>query len=203
MTCKFIENATVYAEGDVSVVEGILHSQVHGDRIHVYEGKKGLLVGGNVTAREEVIAKVIGSNFATATCLFVGLDPKLRKKQSEIDSELKKLKENLDKTDKAVAVLEKLKETHGKLPQDKESMLARLQSTKTHLEQSKDELTQEKENLQNILQEKQGGRVIAQKNIYPGVKITIGNATYNIRDEERSVMFRLASDGEISSEPAN
>ncbi|ACB85006.1 FapA family protein [Natranaerobius thermophilus] len=203
VTCKFIENAQVSAEGDINVIEGILHSQVEGNKINVFEGKKGLLVGGKVTAREEVVAKMIGSSFATATHVAVGLDPELRKKSSDIDTELKNTNENLEKTDKAIAILQKVKQTKGALPKDKENMLVRLQRTKSHLDQTKQQLCSQKEEIKNILKDKTDGRVIAKKVVYPGVKVTIGEVSYNIKDEQKSSMFRLSSDGEVSSEPVS
>lgn len=43
------------------------------------KGRKGLLVGGNTAARNEIRAITIGSPMATTTIIEVGVDPDLRK----------------------------------------------------------------------------------------------------------------------------
>ncbi|OWZ84255.1 FapA family protein [Natranaerobius trueperi] len=201
VTCKFIENATVEAGGDVRVVEGILHSHVKGNSIYAFEGRKGLIVGGEISANEEVISKIMGSNFATNTEIEVGLDPKTREKKAKIYEDLKNTKDNIEKTDKAIAILQKTKQKLGQLPQEKENMLIRLQRTRSHLITAQESLNNENDALTDLVKESKKGVVKVLKTIHPGVKIVIGEISTNIKDEQRAICYKLSEEGEITSGP--
>lgn len=200
VTSKFIENAYVEAKGDVRASEAIMHSYVRGKNIYVTQGKRGLLVGGRTVAEEEVHAKTIGSSLATSTTIEVGFAPELRDRIEELREETKKINENMEKTKKAINILEKMKAAQGKLPDDKESMLVRLQRTETHLTEDIKEIEEEKEELEKKLEESQSGKVIVGNLIYPGVKIVIGNAVRNNDEEKKKVTFYLNKEGEIRAE---
>ncbi|UMZ73389.1 FapA family protein [Natranaerofaba carboxydovora] len=200
IVCKFIENANVIADGDVTVSEAIMHSNVKGKNVYVTQGKRGLLVGGRIVASEEVHAKIVGSNLATATTIEVGLNPDLREKIDYLRDEYSKANENLDKTKKAVNILEKLEQTQGKLPPDKESMLLRLQRTEKHLTEKIEEIENEKEELERELEENTDGKVKVQDTAYPGVKIVISNVVRNNDDTRKKVTFYLNDEGEIRAE---
>ena len=127
--CSFIQDGNITAAEDVLVSQSILHSQVRAGRNIVCSGAKGLVVGGIIQAGERVVARTIGNTMSTATVLEVGVRPELRSELLERRTQLKLLNENLDKTEKALVLLDQLAAT-GQLQPDKMAMRTKLGSTK-------------------------------------------------------------------------
>lgn len=57
VVAKFIENAQVVAGEEVIVSEAILHSKVSAGKRIIVDGKRGMVIGGTITAGEEIRSK--------------------------------------------------------------------------------------------------------------------------------------------------
>ncbi|MFH1538173.1 MAG: FapA family protein, partial [bacterium] len=78
LTAKFIDKATVYAEGDIYVDESIIYSKVSSaGEIHL-TGKKGYIIGGVVRASKVVRANQLGASLHAPTLIEVGGSPSIR-----------------------------------------------------------------------------------------------------------------------------
>ncbi|MGH7738963.1 MAG: DUF342 domain-containing protein, partial [bacterium] len=97
---KYVRNAHVEVGGDLTSAQAIMHCKVTVGRKVTVAGKKGVIVGGQVIAGEEVMAASIGSNFATPTEVIVGEALGLRNEIQKVELELKGSVENLEKTKK-------------------------------------------------------------------------------------------------------
>ena len=190
---KFIENSTVQSGGDVVVSEAIMHSNVNA-KISVTVGGKGVIVGGKVRAGEEISAKIVGSNLATATEIEAGVNPELRAEHNRLKKESTQKNEDLDKALKAIKLLQQLQEAMGQLPDDKKAILVKV--TRTHFE-----LVKEIENLKSAIEsvefqieQSERGRILIQGILHSGVKISIGPVFTNIQDNYQFVC--LTRDGE-------
>ncbi|MDK2836465.1 MAG: uncharacterized protein PWP21_1242 [Thermosediminibacterales bacterium] len=190
---KYLEHCNVEADGDIIVSDAIMHSNVScGKRLQV-SGRKGLIVGGLIRAADEVSAKNVGSPMATFTQIEVGVNPVLKEKFLKIKSELEQQKSNLEKTEKAIDLLTKLKEKKL-LTKEKENLLEKLEKTKKHLseqiylnEKSYEELYQEINNLDR-------GKIKVTETVYPGVKVTIGNISMKIKETIKNVVLYKADE---------
>ncbi len=87
LTAKFIENANIYAKGEIETGE-IVNSKVLCDSKITVKGKKGLIIGGDITSKYLIEANQIGSKLGVITTINLGVDISAIK-------ELKALKENL------------------------------------------------------------------------------------------------------------
>lgn len=87
LVVKFIENATVYAKGEIETGE-IVNSKVLCDAKITVKGKKGLIIGGDITSKCMIEANQIGSKLGVITSINLGVDV------SAIQ-EVKQLKETL------------------------------------------------------------------------------------------------------------
>ncbi|MGI5873003.1 MAG: FapA family protein [Bacillota bacterium] len=184
----YIERATVEAGGDVQVRDAIMHSRVSAAGNILMTGRKGLIVGGLCRANELVDAKTLGSRLGTVTEIEVGVNPGLRAELAQLEEELRKNADNLDKAQKALNILDRegsynhpqRREMRDKL----ETTVKALSSTVREQEKRRGEILQE---LQSRIAEK--GRVKVKETIYPGVRITIGKATRIIKDEIQYATF--------------
>ena len=182
------------------VSDAIMHSNISAGQAIQVTMNKGLLVGGLSRAGALIEANIIGSYLATSTELEVGIDPELKNKLKEMEEDLKKDRLNLDKTLKAIDILEKLKKQQGSLPEEKRLMLLRLQATlqatATKLQAEIDKKKMNYDEEKNKMEETDRGRINVYKTIYPGVKMVIGRSAYNIHNTMNRTSF-IEEEGEI------
>ncbi|MHB8172272.1 MAG: FapA family protein, partial [Thermincolia bacterium] len=178
---KFIENSEVESGGDITVGEAIMHSRIIAKGSVRVGGRKGLIVGGLVRVGEEITAKIIGSNFATATELEVGINPEMRKQYEEAQSQLKDTEINLDKAQKALTLLKHLEQAQG-LSEDKKVMLVKVTRSYHHLMANIQELRDKVQEMEVELEESERGRIMVEGLIHSGVKVTIGTSILHVHD---------------------
>lgn len=197
--CSFILEGNVMAGEDILVSQSIMHSNVKAGRNVECIGAKGLIVGGNIQAGERVRARVIGNTMSTATSVEVGVRPELRQELQDLRQQIRNLTEGLDKTEKALALLDQLAAA-GQLTQDKLAMRIKLGATK---KQSTEELNAAKERILEIeksLEDTTMARVDVTHTIYGGTKIVVGRYTRFVKDSVQRVSFRFL-DGDIAMVP--
>jgi uncharacterized protein (DUF342 family) len=177
---RYIENSIVEAKNNISA-EAIMHSNIKcGNRLELI-GKKGLLIGGISKVGKEINAKVIGSHMAVSTVIEVGADPQLRERYKKLSEELKTMESDLKKAEQAIALLKKL-ECAGMLTPEKQELLAKSLRTKLYYSSK---ISGHKEELVQIdakLKQETFGKINCYKNIYPGVKVSIGSAALYIKE---------------------
>ncbi|BBH20847.1 hypothetical protein Back11_21920 [Paenibacillus baekrokdamisoli] len=196
---SFIQDGNVSAAEDVLVTQSIMHSHVRAGRNVICSGTKGLIVGGTIQAGERVVARNIGNTMSTATAIEVGVRPELRTELTELRAQVKSLSENLDKTEKALTLLDQLA-SMGQLAQDKLAMRTKLAATKR---QAVEEISMTRERILDIeksLEDTDRARVDAVNIIYGGTKIVIGRYTRFVKDPTQRVSFRY-SEGDIVMAP--
>jgi len=186
---KFIQSAEVYVATDVVVQEGVLHSKVEAGGKIICNGRRAQIVGGNIRATREVRAKMIGSQAYTTTSVTVGIDPKILAQHEELSKIKKENEEKLKAAQKTYATLQARKKSDpdgfGEEQQNaitkNEDTIQKLQSRVAEIQQ---ELTKLEEHLQQLGSE---GKVHAEKELFPGVTVTIKDASQTISDSYRSV----------------
>jgi len=197
--CSFIQDANVFANEDIIVSQSIMHSNIRASRNVICFGSKGLIVGGSIQAGERVKARTIGNTLSTATTIEVGVTPELRGELAELKKQQRQLSDNLDKTMKALALLDQMAAA-GQLTPDKLVMRQKLSTTKR---QTTEELEIVKERIleiEKLLENTENARVEAVHTVYGGTKIVIGRFTRFVKEPCPRVYFKIA-DGEISMLP--
>lgn len=196
VVAKFLEHCTVRAGGNIKTTDGVIQCNVNAKKNVICEGKKGVIIGGRVSAGEEVKAKVIGNYMATPTEIEAGGSPKVREELRQIEEQKKALRLNLDRTEKGVKSLKMIQERQGALPPDKKDLLLQLTRAQYHLMGQLKKLESREEELEEILASSFKGKVVISEAIYPGVKLIIKQAVLHIRDQVGATTF-YEQDGEI------
>lgn len=198
LIAKFIENSKVYAKGNIEA-EAIMHSIVYcGKRMEV-KGKKGLLVGGDIKACEEIKAKVVGSPMATNTNLEVGTSPEMRTKYDTLKSELENTKDNYLKLSQAVDLLTKYSKK-TELPDDKRALLNKSIVMKLQTKERIKKLGTEVKDLESYIEDISNGKIKVEQVMYPGTKITIGSNSLYIKDQvQYATFYRYGGEVKIGS----
>ncbi|ALS27574.1 polymerase [Paenibacillus sp. 32O-W] len=196
---SFIQDGNVTAGEDVIVSQSIMHSQVKAGRNVECIGAKGLIVGGVIQAGERVSVRTLGNTMSTATTVEVGVKPELRAELIGLRAKLKECTDSLDKTGKALALLDQFAAS-GQLTPDRMAMRVKLLSTKQQAQREQDELREQILAIEKMLEDAENARVNVVHTVYGGTKIVIGRYTRFVKDPASRVTFCYA-DGDVSTVP--
>ncbi|WP_054958250.1 DUF342 domain-containing protein [Paenibacillus dakarensis] len=196
---SFVQDGNVMAGADITVNQSIMHSNIRAGQNVVCNGTKGLIVGGTVQAGEKVIARTVGNTMSTATVIEVGVLPELRNEITELRVQQKQIVESMDKTDKALYLLNQLAAA-GQLSPDKMALRVKLNATKKSNMAEQAEIKDRMLEIERTLEDTGRARVDIVKTIYGGSKIVIGRYTRFIKDPTQRVSFYY-HEGDISMFP--
>ena len=193
---KFIQNARVFAENDVVVPEGIMHSNVDAGGKIISMGKRARIVGGVIRAGDEVNARYLGTDVSTKTEILVGIHPKILQQMSDLAAMKTKIEEEQGQLKLNLRTLETQKRNAGnKLPAEREKMLKDLQARNVKLDERSVEIKSELEELNSYVSMiEHKGTVNAERTAHPGVDIYIKDKTFFLKDPYNHVRFSLEGD---------
>lgn len=87
----YVENAEVVAGGDVLVADAVVHARLFGGDLVEVSGRRGKIIGGEVSARVEVACMEAGAPGGAETALCAGEDPVARGRMREVEKTLAEL----------------------------------------------------------------------------------------------------------------
>lgn len=196
---RYIENAEVFAGGIVHS-EAILHSNVTARGNIKVEGKKGMITGGTVRSGSEISANIMGSNMGTVTNIEVGIDPLTFEEYNTLLKEIPKNKQEVEKLEQVINLLNKRKELEGELDEQKKSMYLSATRNKIFLTNKIMLAERRVEELKEDVERRNDGKIKVQNIIYPGVRISIGSAKYYVRDElQYACLYKDGADVKLTS----
>ncbi|MDB5084066.1 MAG: hypothetical protein JWN30_952 [Bacilli bacterium] len=198
VTTRFIQNALVETHGDCIVQESIMHSRVTAAGSVAVKGRRAVIVGGVISAGSEVHTRVLGSPMATPTEVEVGVHPELRAELNRLHDQLAELKKGIDKTRKALTLLNNIAGSSNQLSPDKLALHHNLVKTIEHYKIEEIECQGRKEQIEVQLQDFTHSKVVVQEVAHSGVKLTIGQLSTFLRDDLPRVAF-IYDRGEIRS----
>ncbi|HEX3011078.1 MAG TPA: FapA family protein [Syntrophomonadaceae bacterium] len=196
ISARFVENSRLEAGRDVLIREAIMQSYVKAGGSVKVSDKRATIVGGTIQAAYEVESRTLGSQLATQTIIEVGVNPQYReeygqllKTRTEKGRVLETLNHNLqiyqksginseNMTDRKRLAIIKLLDEYKKMRQEVSAVDERIAFLETQFEQI------------------HAARIKALEIVYPGVRITIGQAIYVVNDIMRYSQFVL-EDGEV------
>jgi hypothetical protein len=190
---KFIENTRVEAGEFVIVSDGIINSQVSANRKILCQGKRAAIIGGNLSAAEEIHAKTLGSyGGASETVLSVGFDPRSKERLDILLSNKQTAERELEDVQLNFNTLMNQKKQKKDLPEDKEIALKKLGERQYILQTELEEIDGEIKQIQTYLNTlKTKGKVSASVKVFAGVKIVIRDVTEEIRTDCKATTFYL------------
>ncbi|EFM13085.1 protein of unknown function DUF342 [Paenibacillus curdlanolyticus YK9] len=195
----FVQDGRLTAGQDIIVSQSIMHSQIKAGKSVICAGPKGLVVGGSILAGERVAARTIGNTMSTATTIEVGVRPELRTDLQELRASLRQLADGLDKTEKALGLLDHLAST-GQLSDDKLALRIKLTATKRQAVEQIESKRERIFDIEKALEDTDLARVDVLNTCYGGTKIVIGRYTRFIKDTTPRMSFRL-QEGEVMMVP--
>lgn len=190
---KFIENCRVEAGEFVIVSDGIINSTVTANRKILCQGKRAAIIGGSLSAAEEIHAKTLGSfGGASETLLSVGFDPKSKERLDVLTGMYASAEKELEDVQLNFNTLVAMKKQRKELPEDKEAALKKLGERQYILQTQLEETGIEMKQIQDYLNTlKNRGKVSASVKVFAGVKIAIRDITEDVRSDCKATTFYL------------
>ena len=192
---KFMENTKATARGYIHA-ESILHSTVQaGDEITV-SGRRGFITGGRVCATRNITVKTLGSSMGADTIVEVGVDPTLKFKIQDLNTEIAEA----NKVVKSVQPI--LDATQQKLAKGIKLSPDQIQYMKSLIVLSKvktrevEEKTEELERIQESFGSIVNASVVVTGVVFPGTKIGIGDVSMIVQKEAQYCRF-IKSEGDV------
>ena len=180
LTSNFINSATVFSRGDIET-GAIMNSIVKSDGKITVKGKKGLIVGGDITSKSDIEANVVGSEMGIITSIKLGVDIEVIDELKALTTEVKEKMEMHDKLDKSIKLL-KVKVSQN--PEDERSlfMLNKYGVSFTELDEQLNEKRMRLKMLNELVNNIRGAQLKA-RTIYPGTRVKIGSTSYYVKYE--------------------
>ena len=191
-------NAAGIPDQDIFISDVVLHSQLSAGKKIKVEGRRGQIVGGVLSAGDEIIAKSAGSTSTTPTDLQAGVNPKLREEYMGLRKDLKVTETSLDQLQKGLFTLRSMDQ--NQMPPEKKELLLKITRAQFTTMGQVETMRKRMFELEAAYEELKNGQIKISDYVYPGVKITIGPLVKPIQEELRFVVF-YAEAGEIKFRP--
>lgn len=194
---SMINNCHLKVKGDI-LCDTIMHAAIICDGEIRATGKKGLIVGGDISARRAIRANIIGSEMGTSTNIKLGLDSTIIDEFKEINDQMKDLRDQNTKLEQLMRLLTKnLQADPSNLDlKDKLDKLvpARNQNLES-INQLQNKLMQYTEMMNQL-----GDAFVSANSLHAGVKVKIGNSYYNVKHELKGVKL-VREEGHVVAIP--
>ncbi len=174
--CKFLENCTAIAKGDI-YVDQVMYSELSSGGSLYISGKKGSVTGGKLIAGMAIKANVIGSanNSCLKTDIVLGCTPQMIKRQQNINHSLKGVTEKLFKVNQDINYIES---NIDKMPKERIEKLEQLKIQSKFMTLQKETLEKNLEELIVQMEETAKACDLRCKTLNPIINFSVGESTY-------------------------
>lgn len=192
ITAKYISMTEVACERDLAVMEYVLHCNVHtnGQILLGQEGGKGCLIGGYSYARAGAAVNYLGNEAYAKTHLSVGYSKQFAEQHRELNEDLQKQTEILEKVTEGKKALEKTI-TKGFSIANAEQ---RIQSIDTAINQVQHQIESIKHQLGELsveIEETEAVRATVKNRAYANVYLGINGVDYRLPVETAAGYFHM------------
>ncbi|MDR1873515.1 MAG: FapA family protein [Synergistaceae bacterium] len=197
----FADQANIRSQGDVKIKNAIFHSEVSAQNsVTVLGGQKSQIAGGKIQAGLEVVCQTLGSEMGTKTEVIVGLPPAQMERRKELQTQIARNRENIDKLDANLSFLKK-QDAAGALDEGKRALLVTGTKSRFQLQGELKAMESELKVLEERLELSKSKGVVRVKGVcYPGVSIAIRGSVYMVREVLKFSAF-ISEGGEVRLKP--
>lgn len=193
LTVNFINSAKVNVKGDLET-GAIMNSIVKCDGSIKVKGKKGLIVGGEITCKGDIEANTVGSELGVITSIKLGVDMEIIEELKTLSNDVKETMEMHDKLDKSLKLLKAKVDVN---PDDEKSLTMFRKYSASFIELDS-QLTEKRQRLKmlNELVNNIRGSSLSARTFYAGTRLKIGSTSYYVKQEMKNAVL-LKDRGEI------
>lgn len=193
---KFFEQTEITAGKNVSA-NSILNCSVKAGGDIEVSGRQGAIIGGSVFAGHSIQASTVGNISEVQTELTAGDSGELERQLKQLEQEYEKLQEQMDKTGFVLRRIMERKEAEKGPEPSLEIRMQVIQITrlKITLDSKINTNSQERKNILEKLTMAEDARITIRQSAYPGTRICMNGAYYQVKEVISSLTFRKREDG--------
>lgn len=181
---QFFESVKVEAGGDV-MASYLLNSVVEANGTLTVEGKKGVIIGGHIIAKEGIKCFAIGNVAEVPTKVEVGINKDDLGKYQQKIKDLEKIQQELTTYQQA---LDKLMMQPD--PTEKITHMCERLSKGIYIEKKRQkELLEERDEMIRIMNRQKLARIVIRGSVYPGTKIIMNSELFLVQENYSNVQF--------------
>lgn len=194
---KFFEQTTIYAKGCIRA-NAILNCHIMSEQEIIVSGKKGIIVGGTTSAIKKIDATIIGNMSEVKTRIDLGVDKDVYEHIKKVKAKYAYLMEEINKIEEGIKKINRILERadNPELAEKKLYLMRAKISKDTVVSSLQQEIRKCKINVENS----QNAKLVVNKSIYRGTKITINGVSKIIESENYNVTYYLENQ-EITFKP--
>lgn len=185
---RFLEQTQVYAGAEINT-GAILNCEVEAGQTVVIAGNRGTIIGGTVSAVEQITAATIGNRAGVTTQLVIGMDCEFKTKMGEIDRLTDEYQNNMKDAERALERLDvqlKAQPAHPVWKQQKAEQMRR----KINYQLKLKEISAKRERLIDINRRSADGKIVVGGIANVGCVIVINGVRETLHSEYRNVTFK-------------
>ncbi len=186
--CSFIERCTINAGGDV-YADSILDCDIAARNKVYVNSRKGIIVGGNVSGMQGILAKEVGNDIDVATMLTAGVIPEYMREVAILNDSLEKVNGNLELLDRSLKMYDKI--PGDKRTKETESVRMKIIRAKVMESTRHKMFTEQLEKINaEIDRAKEEANVRITGIVHAGTRISMGGDIYSVKEDLRDVEYR-------------
>lgn len=185
---RFIEQTKVYAGKEINT-GALMNCEVEAGESVVIAGNRGSIIGGIVTAVEQVMAANIGNRAGVTTQVVIGLDCEFKYKMAKIDSQIEEYQSKMMDAESALERIAWQLQTQPMTPERSQEKAEQTRN-KIHYQLKLKEITTKREQLIDINRRSADGKVVVSGTVNAGSIIIINGMREELHSGFRDVTFK-------------
>ena len=185
---RFLEQTQIYAGNEVNT-GAILNCEIESGQNVVVAGNRGTIIGGSVTAVEQITAASIGNRAGVTTQLVIGLDCEFKEKMGEIDRLTDEYEENMTDAERALDRITYQLKTQPATPELNQQKAEQMRRKINYQLQLK-EISAKREQLIDINRRSADGKIVVNGTSNVGCVIIINGVREVLHSEYRDVTYK-------------
>ena len=185
---RFLEQTQVYAGNEINT-GALMNCEVEAGQNVVIAGSRGNIIGGTVTAVEQISAASIGNRAGVTTLLVIGLDCEFKQKMGEIDRLVEEYQNNMEEAERALDLIAWQLKTQPMTPERNQEKAEQMRR-KINYQLKLKEITTKREQLIDINRRSAEGKVVVTGTANAGCVIIINGVREELHSGYRDVTFK-------------
>lgn len=183
---KFLEQTIVQANGNVSA-NAILNCTIFSGKSVIVSGTRGSILGGSVTAVEEIQASTIGNRIGMDTKLVIGIEEDFKTVMEKLDAEIENCSDTFRQIERNLerVTFQMNQQSSPALITEQKELLEQKKKSRLNL----DRLTAKRESMTDIWERSARGKIVISGLVYPASRIIINGLTEVLTTERQNVTF--------------
>lgn len=184
LTGQFFESAKIKAKEDIEA-SYLLNCDVRTAGMLKVQGRRGVIIGGYVCAKQGIDCFGIGTVAEVKTVLEVGIDQEDMTAYQEITKNINKLESEIKSLEEGVVKLMAIPNKD----EEKTNFFNRITKALYTKKSQRKEMQQNKHDMAKSLTKQRGAKIVVSGLVYPGTKLFINTEPYVVKQECRNVQF--------------